>query len=193
MQVVVVPLTVLGNWLDEFKRFAPALKVIPYMGEQAAREQLRTHIVDYINAQPKEQRKTNPKLNFNVFLTSYDLAIKDAEFLQRFDWKYLVVVRIHSFISSLLHLTRAQDEAHRLKNHESILYTTLLSWKAPHKLLLTGTPLQVHLFFLSLQLRQISRRITLRNCGRSCTSLCLRYLTTWTRSRRGLKGSTGTR
>jgi SNF2 family DNA or RNA helicase len=95
--VIVVPLTVLGNWLDEFKRFAPHLNVIPYMGEQAAREQLRTHIVDFINSLPKDQRKSDPKLNFHVFLTSYDLAIKDAEFLQRFNWKYLVVVSASSF------------------------------------------------------------------------------------------------
>ena len=80
------------------------------MGEAAAREQFRDHIVDFINSQPKEQRK-NPKLNFDVFITSYDLAIKDAEFLQKFDWKYLIVVCLSSMFERTLTRRRTKHIA----------------------------------------------------------------------------------
>jgi SNF2 family DNA or RNA helicase len=36
----------------------------------------------------------HPDLPFQVMITTYELAIKD-EFLRKFDWHYLIVVRIH--------------------------------------------------------------------------------------------------
>lgn len=41
-----------------------------------------------------------------------------------------------------LNMTQVVDEAHRLKNYKSKLYTKLQEYNADNKLLLTGTPIQ---------------------------------------------------
>ncbi|WAR03360.1 CHD1L-like protein [Mya arenaria] len=58
----------------------------------------------------------------------FDICIKDASFLQSLEWNLLVV-----------------DEAHRLKNLDSLLYKTLSQWDFHTSLLLTGTPIQNNL------------------------------------------------
>ena len=67
----------------------------------------------------------NRRLKFNVLLTTYELLLKDQAFLGALSWAVLVV-----------------DEAHRLKNDDSLLYRTLMQFRTNHRLLVTGTPLQ---------------------------------------------------
>eukprot|EP00762_Andalucia_godoyi_P005403 ANDGO_08372.mRNA.1 Protein PHOTOPERIOD-INDEPENDENT EARLY FLOWERING 1 len=62
---------------------------------------------------------------FHVCLTSYSIALQDATLLRRKRWHYLVL-----------------DEAHHIKNFLSKRWQTLLAFRAEHRLLLTGTPLQ---------------------------------------------------
>lgn len=64
-------------------------------------------------------------VKFHVLLTSYELISIDATTLQSVSWDVLVV-----------------DEAHRLKNDDSLLYKTLKEFETNHRLLITGTPLQ---------------------------------------------------
>ncbi|XP_017278857.1 chromodomain-helicase-DNA-binding protein 1-like isoform X2 [Kryptolebias marmoratus] len=70
------------------------------------------------------QRETKTR-HFHVLLTTYELCLKDASFLKRWSWKVLVV-----------------DEAHRLKNQNSLLYRTLTEFSVGFRVLLTGTPIQ---------------------------------------------------
>uniref|UniRef100_A0A674C1K4 Chromodomain helicase DNA binding protein 1-like n=1 Tax=Salmo trutta TaxID=8032 RepID=A0A674C1K4_SALTR len=65
--------------------------------------------------------------HYHVLLTTY-LCIKDASFLKRRKWKILVV-----------------DEAHRLKNHNSLLHKILMEFSLDFRVLLTGTPIQNNL------------------------------------------------
>eukprot|EP00071_Canis_lupus_P027061 XP_022260618.1 chromodomain-helicase-DNA-binding protein 1-like isoform X4 [Canis lupus familiaris] len=53
------------------------------------------------------------------------ICLKDSSFLKSFPWSVLVV-----------------DEAHRLKNQNSLLHKTLLEFSVVFSLLLTGTPIQ---------------------------------------------------
>ncbi|XP_055706641.1 ATP-dependent helicase brm isoform X3 [Phlebotomus papatasi] len=63
---------------------------------------------------------------FNVLLTTYEYVIKDKSVLAKLSWKYMII-----------------DEGHRMKNHHCKLTQVLNThYNAPHRLLLTGTPLQ---------------------------------------------------
>lgn len=63
---------------------------------------------------------------FNVLLTTYEYVIKDKSVLAKIHWKYMII-----------------DEGHRMKNHHCKLTQVLNThYIAPHRLLLTGTPLQ---------------------------------------------------
>ncbi|XP_067369374.1 chromodomain-helicase-DNA-binding protein 1-like [Channa argus] len=73
------------------------------------------------------QRETDTQ-DFHVLLTTYELCLKDASFLRRWKWKVLVV-----------------DEAHRLKNQNSLLHKTLTEFSVGFRILLTGTPIQNNL------------------------------------------------
>ncbi|XP_076831202.1 lymphoid-specific helicase [Brachyhypopomus gauderio] len=116
--LVVAPLSTLPNWISEFKHFTPEITVMLYHGSQAERRSLIKNI-----------RKTQGSLNMRpVVVTSFEIAMIDRKFLQRFQWKYLIV-----------------DEGHRIKNLNCRLVRELKLLPSDNKLLLTGTPLQNNL------------------------------------------------
>lgn len=118
--LVVAPLSVIPAWCDTFNLWTPDLNYVVYLGPEAARSNIREHEL-LVNGNPKK-----PK--FNVLLTSYDYILLDWEFLRGIKWQVLAV-----------------DEAHRLKNRESQLYSKLVSFNVPCKVLITGTPIQNNL------------------------------------------------
>ncbi|XP_051987148.1 chromodomain-helicase-DNA-binding protein 1-like [Xyrauchen texanus] len=65
---------------------------------------------------------------FHVLVTTYEMCLKDASYLKSWKWKVLVV-----------------DEAHRLKNQQSLLHQTLTKFSVGFRVLLTGTPIQNNL------------------------------------------------
>jgi SNF2 family DNA or RNA helicase len=78
---------------------------------------------------PHERKYLQSKLRtseFEVCLTTYEFIMKDKSSLGRVKWQYLIV-----------------DEGHRIKNKDAKLTVILADYyKIPHRLLLTGTPLQ---------------------------------------------------
>ncbi|XP_027944187.1 chromodomain-helicase-DNA-binding protein 1-like isoform X3 [Eumetopias jubatus] len=71
------------------------------------------------------QQNLKQESHFHVLLTTYEICLKDSSFLKSFPWSVLVV-----------------DEAHRLKNQNSLLHKTLSEFSVVFNLLLTGTPIQ---------------------------------------------------
>ncbi|KAL1865214.1 hypothetical protein VTK73DRAFT_5451 [Phialemonium thermophilum] len=122
--LVVAPLSVIPAWCDTFNNWTPDINYVVYLGPEAARSNIREYEL-LVNGNPKK-----PK--FNVLVTSYDYILLDYEFLRGIKWQVLAV-----------------DEAHRLKNRESQLYSKLVSFGVPCKVLITGTPIQNNLAELS--------------------------------------------
>ncbi|KAF0298430.1 ATP-dependent helicase brm [Amphibalanus amphitrite] len=109
--LIILPLSTLSNWVLEFEKWAPSVRVVAYKGSPAARR----HIQNQMRAS-----------KFNVLLTTYEYIIRDKAALSKSRWKYMII-----------------DEGHRMKNHHCKLTFVLnTSYNAPHRLLLTGTPLQ---------------------------------------------------
>lgn len=63
---------------------------------------------------------------FDICVTSFEMAIKEKSCLRRFSWRYIII-----------------DEAHRIKNENSLLSKTMRLYNTNYRLLITGTPLQV--------------------------------------------------
>lgn len=66
--------------------------------------------------------------NFDVCISSYELVIREKAQLRKVAWQYIIV-----------------DEAHRIKNEDSMLSQIIRLFHSRNRLLITGTPLQNNL------------------------------------------------
>ena len=116
--LVVVPSATLENWLMEFKKFSPKLKVEPYYATApGARAELRLHLDD-------------TRDDVNVVVTTYHIAKakEDTPWLREYDFDCTIF-----------------DEGHYLKNAESLVTKRMNRIGGNFRVLLTGTPLQNNL------------------------------------------------
>ncbi len=91
-------------------------------------------ILTYYGSQKERRAKRvgwSKKNTFHVCITSYKLVVQDQIIFRRKKWNYLIL-----------------DEAQHIKNFQSQRWQVLLNFKASHRILLTGTPLQNNLMEL---------------------------------------------
>lgn len=115
--IVVVPLSTMPAWAETFDNWTPDINYVVYNGNEAARGIIREHEL-LIDGNVRRAK-------FHVLLTTYEYILADSSFLSQIKWQFMAI-----------------DEAHRLKNRDSQLYAKLLDFKAPSRLLITGTPMQ---------------------------------------------------
>ncbi|KAI9819916.1 MAG: hypothetical protein M1827_006486 [Pycnora praestabilis] len=115
--IVVVPLSTMPSWAETLDNWTPDINYVVYNGNETARSIIKEYEL-LIDGNTKRAK-------FNVMLTTYEYVLHDAPFLSQIKWQFMAI-----------------DEAHRLKNRDSMLYSQLLEFKAPSRLLITGTPMQ---------------------------------------------------
>ena len=69
--------------------------------------------------------------DFDVLVTTYEMCLREKSALRRLSWEYIVI-----------------DEAHRIKNVDSMLSQIVRAFTSRSRLLITGTPLQNNLMEL---------------------------------------------
>ncbi len=74
--LIIVPASLVFNWLAELKKFAPHLKVTDYIG-------------------PKRKSKATTIKLFDVVVTTYQTALKDIDILKKSVWTYVVLDESH--------------------------------------------------------------------------------------------------
>jgi len=117
--IVVVPASVLDNWMREFEKVCPQLNILKYHGNMNERTQIRRSL----------RKRSAGSPDVDVILTTFSYFSNerpdDREFFKKIKFDYMVV-----------------DEAHSLKNAKGKRYQELDKMRTDHRLLLTGTPVQ---------------------------------------------------
>ncbi|XP_020668323.3 DNA excision repair protein ERCC-6-like [Pogona vitticeps] len=116
--LLIMPVTLVNNWMQEFLKWAPGIRVKVFHGTSKKERGQNLERV---------QRKNG------VLLTSYQMVLANWEQLgrldqQRFVWDYIVL-----------------DEAHKIKTPSAKTTKSVYAIPAKNRILLTGTPVQNNL------------------------------------------------
>lgn len=115
--LVVAPLSTLPNWLKEANRFCPSLDAFILYG----RKDFRTELVN---------RLKNKVPHWDLCITNYETCRSMPRMFQRINWNFVVL-----------------DEGHKIKNEKTQTHKFISNIKSNHRLILTGTPLNVRIDF----------------------------------------------
>mmetsp|Transcript_3589 Transcript_3589/g.8168 ORF Transcript_3589/g.8168 Transcript_3589/m.8168 type:complete len:1295 (-) Transcript_3589:416-4300(-) len=114
--LVVVPLSVLSNWLAEIERFCPSFRAVRFHGPKNERTRIK-------------EEELHDLAEFDIVVTTYEILVSEVNFFRRkYVWTAVIV-----------------DEGHRLKNEKSQFSEKLRLVACLGKVILTGTPLQNNL------------------------------------------------
>lgn len=121
--VIVCPATVMKQWVQEFHRWWPPFRVALLHSSGSAavssdkgKSKAMKGLVDDIHK------------NGNVIITTYEGVRVYREFLLPLEWEYVVL-----------------DEGHKIRNPDADITITCKQFNTPHRIILSGTPIQNNL------------------------------------------------
>ncbi|PVU97191.1 hypothetical protein BB561_000696 [Smittium simulii] len=93
--LIIVPLSTITNWIQEFEKWAPEVVCICHKGSPAQRKEMVNHI---------------KRGAFNVVLTTYDFIIRDRLILSKAKWVHMIIDEGHRMknVNSKLAITLTQ-------------------------------------------------------------------------------------
>lgn len=106
--LIIVPKSTLQNWVNEFNKFCPSLKIACLKG-------LKEERADLINNQLSDTSQ------WDVLVAQYETVMIEKAWVNKIKWKYIAI-----------------DEAHRIKNEESKLSVVVRGFHSTNRLLITG-------------------------------------------------------
>ncbi|WEG16003.1 DEAD/DEAH box helicase [Alkalihalophilus pseudofirmus] len=106
--LLICPTSLIYNWLKECEKFAPSARIFIHHGQSRLTEQ-----------------EVDSMEEWDIILTSYQLAVRDTELLKNVTWNGLIL-----------------DEAQHIKNVDTKQRRAIKQIKAAHRLALTGTPIE---------------------------------------------------
>ena len=127
--LIAVPKSTLDNWSREVAKWVPGFSTVILQGPKDDRVSLLRslkHPLTHPQAKLINQRILTQ--DFDILITSYEMCLREKSTLNKFSWEYIII-----------------DEAHRIKNVDSLLSQIIRTFVSRGRLLITGTPLQNNL------------------------------------------------
>ncbi|MCI2778936.1 DEAD/DEAH box helicase [Clostridium perfringens] len=130
--IVVVPTSVIYNWMDEFEKFAPSIKVGLVHGSKSKRDRVLRDFKRGIGIKAEEENlKEKYYEKYDVLLTTYGTLKNDEKAYENLSFDYCII-----------------DEAQNIKNPAAQATLSVKNIKSRCNIALTGTPIENNLMEL---------------------------------------------
>lgn len=130
--IVVVPTSVIYNWMDEFEKFAPSIMVGLVHGSKSKRDKVLRDFKRGLGIKIEEENlKEKSYEKYDVLLTTYGTLKNDEKAYENLSFDYCII-----------------DEAQNIKNPTAQATLSVKNIKSRCNIALTGTPIENNLMEL---------------------------------------------
>lgn len=130
--IVVVPTSVIYNWMDEFEKFAPSIRVGLVHGSKSKRDRVLRDFKRGLGIKIEEENlKEKSYEKYDVLLTTYGTLKNDEKAYESLSFDYCII-----------------DEAQNIKNPAAQATLSVKNIKSRCNIALTGTPIENNLMEL---------------------------------------------
>ena len=130
--IVVVPTSVIYNWMDEFEKFAPSIRIGLVHGSKSKRDKVLRDFKRGLGIKIEEENlKEKSYEKYDVLLTTYGSLKNDEKAYENLSFDYCII-----------------DEAQNIKNPTAQATLSVKNIKSRCNIALTGTPIENNLMEL---------------------------------------------